>query len=70
MYTLLQVHVKRHVKGRDSTLSNENGSNSHIFKNLKAPIVRKGKLVVVDLAGSERIDKSGMCSQPIQIMSA
>lgn len=52
--------MKRHVKGKESTLSNENG-NSHMVKNLKAPIVRKGKLVVVDLAGSERIDKSGAC---------
>lgn len=52
--------MKRHVKGRDPTLLNENSNNSHIAKTLKAPIVRKGKLVVVDLAGSERIDKSGM----------
>ncbi|KAM6556992.1 hypothetical protein CsatB_004011 [Cannabis sativa] len=58
-HAILMVNVKRHVKGRDSTLSNENGNNSHISKNLKAPLVRKGKLVVVDLAGSERIDKSG-----------
>ncbi|EXC17833.1 Armadillo repeat-containing kinesin-like protein 3 [Morus notabilis] len=57
-HAILMVHVKRHVKGKESTLSNENG-NSHMVKNLKAPIVRKGKLVVVDLAGSERIDKSG-----------
>ncbi|PON92880.1 Kinesin-like protein [Trema orientale] len=56
-HAILMVNVKRHVKGRDPTLSNENGS--HMVKTLKAPIVRKGKLVVVDLAGSERIDKSG-----------
>ncbi|KAF8379334.1 hypothetical protein HHK36_028768 [Tetracentron sinense] len=53
------VHVKRYVKGRESDLSSENGNTSHLFKTFKAPIVRKGKLVVVDLAGSERIDKSG-----------
>lgn len=57
-HAILMVHVKRHVKGKDPTLSSENG-NSHMVKNLKAPIIRKGKLVVVDLAGSERIDKSG-----------
>ena len=50
--------MKRHVKGKDSTLPNENG-NTHMVKNLKAPVIQKGKLVVVDLAGSERIDKSG-----------
>ncbi|KAK6947667.1 Armadillo [Dillenia turbinata] len=58
-HAILMVYVKKSVKGRDSSLSNENGTNSHIVKNSKPPIVRKGKLVVVDLAGSERIDKSG-----------
>lgn len=57
---MLQVHVKRSVKGRDLTLSSENGNSSHMVKTFKPPVVRKGKLVVVDLAGSERIDKSGM----------
>lgn len=57
---MLQVHVKRSVKGRDPALLNENGNNSHMIKTLKPPLVRKGKLVVVDLAGSERIDKSGV----------
>lgn len=57
----MQVNVKRSVKGRDSTLSNENGNVSHISRTIKLPVVRKAKLVVVDLAGSERIDKSGMC---------
>ncbi|XP_050945802.1 kinesin-like protein KIN-UA isoform X1 [Cucumis melo] len=55
-HAILMVHVKRSLKGRDSTLSSD---NSHLVKTLKPPIVRKGKLVVVDLAGSERIDKSG-----------
>lgn len=52
--------MKRHVKKKDLSTSNENG-NSQAVKNLKAPLIRKGKLVVVDLAGSERIDKSGRC---------
>ncbi|XP_002509638.2 kinesin-like protein KIN-UA isoform X1 [Ricinus communis] len=58
-HAILMVHVKKSVKGRDSALSSENHNNSHMVKNLKPPVVRKGKLVVVDLAGSERIDKSG-----------
>ncbi|KAF9689432.1 hypothetical protein SADUNF_Sadunf01G0091600 [Salix dunnii] len=58
-HAILMVHVKRSVRGRDSVLSSENGDNSPMVKSLKAPIVRKGKLVIVDLAGSERIDKSG-----------
>lgn len=58
---LLQVHVKKSVKEKDSVISNENGSSkSHLSRTMKPPIVRKGKLIVVDLAGSERIDKSGM----------
>lgn len=52
---LLQVHVKRSVKGKDSALPSENGSTSNVLKTLKPPIVRKGKLVVVDLAGSNRM---------------
>ncbi|XP_062114011.1 kinesin-like protein KIN-UA [Humulus lupulus] len=59
-HAILMVNVKRHVKGRDSTLLNENGNISHISKTLKAPLGWKGKLVVVDLAGSELIDKLGM----------
>ncbi|KZV51180.1 armadillo repeat-containing kinesin-like protein 3 [Dorcoceras hygrometricum] len=53
------VHIKRSVKGRNSSLSNENGSINLTGKTLKPPIVRKSKLVIVDLAGSERIAKSG-----------
>lgn len=60
--------MRRHVKGKDPTLSSEN-VNSLVVKNLKAPIVRKGKLVVVDLAGSERIDKSGVCLQLIPLLT-
>ncbi|KDP25576.1 hypothetical protein JCGZ_20732 [Jatropha curcas] len=58
-HAILMVNVKRSIKGRDSTLSSENGNGPHMVKSLKPPVVRKGKLVVVDLAGSERIDKSG-----------
>ncbi|KAK6935274.1 Kinesin motor domain [Dillenia turbinata] len=58
-HAILMVYAKKPVKGRDSSLSSENGVNSHMIKSSKPPIVRKGKLVIVDLAGSERIDKSG-----------
>ncbi|KAK2372221.1 armadillo repeat kinesin [Trifolium repens] len=58
-HAILMVHVKKSVKGRDASHSSENGNHPHMVKSLKAPIVRKAKLVVVDLAGSERIDKSG-----------
>lgn len=57
---MLQVNVKRYLKEKDPVLTMENGGNSRSAKTFKAPIIRKGKLVVVDLAGSERIDKSGM----------
>ncbi|PIA49923.1 hypothetical protein AQUCO_01300568v1 [Aquilegia coerulea] len=58
-HAILMVHVKRCVKGSEAALSIENGNGSHMSKNFRPPLVRKGKLVVVDLAGSERIDKSG-----------
>ncbi|XP_048132099.1 kinesin-like protein KIN-UA isoform X2 [Rhodamnia argentea] len=58
-HAILMVNVKRYVKEKDPVQSMENGSNSHLARTFKAPVVRKGKLVVVDLAGSERIDKSG-----------
>ena len=57
---MLQVNVKRSIKGRDSAQASEiDNQTTHMAKSLKTPVVRKGKLVVVDLAGSERIDKSG-----------
>ena len=49
VYFLLKVHVKRSLKGRDSTLGSDIGGHSHLVKTLKAPIVQKGKLVVVDM---------------------
>jgi len=61
-HAILMVNVKRTVYGRqdkDSALSNENGNGVNLLKGIRAPVVRKSKLVVVDLAGSERIDKSG-----------
>lgn len=58
-HAILMVHIKRSVKGKDSALHGDNGNSANMLKSLRAPLVRKGKLVVVDLAGSERIDKSG-----------
>ncbi|XP_075522869.1 kinesin-like protein KIN-UB isoform X2 [Primulina tabacum] len=58
-HAILMVHIKRSVKGKNPSLSSENGSITLTGKTLKPPIVRKSKLVIVDLAGSERIDKSG-----------
>ncbi|KAI3757872.1 hypothetical protein L6452_05415 [Arctium lappa] len=57
---LVQVHVKKYVEERDvASISDENGSKSHMSRTMKPPVVRKGKLIVVDLASSERIDKVG-----------
>ncbi|GAB4834263.1 hypothetical protein Ancab_032529 [Ancistrocladus abbreviatus] len=58
-HAILMVHVKRSVKGRDFSLTGENGNVADMVKTSKPSVVRKSKLVVVDLAGSERIDKSG-----------
>ncbi|KAF9616931.1 hypothetical protein IFM89_033001 [Coptis chinensis] len=52
-HAILMVHVRRSVKGNEAAFSSENGNASHMIKNFRAPLVRKGKLVVVDLAGSE-----------------
>ncbi|KAI4377888.1 hypothetical protein MLD38_015449 [Melastoma candidum] len=58
-HAILMVQVTRSMNERSFPYITENGGNSFLSKNIKPPIVRKGKLVVVDLAGSERIDKSG-----------
>ncbi|KAK6130142.1 hypothetical protein DH2020_036121 [Rehmannia glutinosa] len=58
-HAILMVHIKRSVKGKNSSFSSENGNMTLTGKTLKPPVVRKSKLVIVDLAGSERIDKSG-----------
>lgn len=61
-HAILMVNVKKYVKAkpeRDLIVLNENGSGMHVAQGLRAPTVRKSKLVVVDLAGSERVDKSG-----------
>ncbi|GLJ54552.1 hypothetical protein SUGI_1171610 [Cryptomeria japonica] len=61
-HAILMVNVRRAVRGKPDKESynlNENGNGAHLLKGLRAPIVRRSKLVLVDLAGSERIDKSG-----------
>jgi kinesin family protein 5 len=52
---VLQVQVKKAVKNKDIT---ENG-NGASHKGMRAPTIRRSKLLIVDLAGSERVDKSG-----------
>ena len=55
----MQVNVKKTVK---SSVTNENGNGSpQTTKGLRAPTIRRSKLLIVDLAGSERVDKSGIC---------
>jgi len=54
---LLQVQVKKAVKNKDLSIENGNGA-SH--KGMRAPTIRRSKLLIVDLAGSERVDKSGL----------
>lgn len=45
---------------RDSLGSTDNGNGSpQLAKGLRAPTIRRSKLLIVDLAGSERVDKSG-----------
>jgi len=56
-----QVQVKKTVKSKPGDVStNENGiSSPQTTKGLRAPTIRRSKLLIVDLAGSERVDKSG-----------
>lgn len=61
---IVQVQVKKTVKSktgeRELIVLNENGSNgAQLAKGLRAPTIRRSKLLIVDLAGSERVDKSG-----------
>ncbi|KAG0561306.1 hypothetical protein KC19_9G053700 [Ceratodon purpureus] len=60
-HALLLVNVKKTVKSRPGDLvTNENGNGSpQTTKGLRAPTIRRSKLLIVDLAGSERVDKSG-----------
>lgn len=58
---VVQVQVKKTVKtkpGDASAIENGNGS-PQTSKGLRAPTIRRSKLLIVDLAGSERVDKSG-----------
>ncbi|XP_024361980.1 kinesin-like protein KIN-UB isoform X2 [Physcomitrium patens] len=60
-HALLVVQVKKGYKGRSGdTATNENDNGSpQTGTGLRAPIIRRSKLLIVDLAGSERVDKSG-----------
>lgn len=55
--------MKKTVKTRPGdVVTNENGNGSpQTTKGLRAPTIRRSKLLIVDLAGSERVDKSGTC---------
>jgi kinesin family protein 5 len=55
---VLQVQVKKAVKNKDIVVPTENG-NGASHKGMRAPTIRRSKLLIVDLAGSERVDKSG-----------
>lgn len=45
---------------RELIVLNENGNGSpQLAKGIRAPTIRRSKLLIVDLAGSERVDKSG-----------
>ena len=53
----MQVQVKKAVRNKDLVVPNENGNGA---KGMRAPTIRRSKLLIVDLAGSERVDKSGL----------
>jgi kinesin family protein 5 len=58
------VQVKKTVRtkpgDRELIVLNENGNgSSQLVKGIRAPTIRRSKLLIVDLAGSERVDKSG-----------
>jgi hypothetical protein len=59
------VQVKKTVRAkpgdRELIVLNENGNgSSQLVKGIRAPTIRRSKLLIVDLAGSERVDKSGL----------
>lgn len=62
----MQVQIKKTVRnkgGKDSLAPSEDGNGSpRVVKGLRAPTIRRSKLLIVDLAGSERVDKSGKFS--------
>lgn len=52
--------MKKAVRNKEVVVPPENGNGgSHSVKGMRAPTIRKSKLLIVDLAGSERVDKSG-----------
>ncbi len=59
------MQVKKTVRAkpgdRELLVLNENGNgSSQLVKVIRAPTIRRSKLLIVDLAGSERVDKSGL----------
>ncbi|XP_024379319.1 kinesin-like protein KIN-UB [Physcomitrium patens] len=59
-HAILLVQVKKAVRNKEVVVPPENGNGgSHSVKGMRAPTIRKSKLLIVDLAGSERVDKSG-----------
>ncbi|CAM6019541.1 unnamed protein product [Sphagnum balticum] len=62
-HAILLVQVKKTVRtkagDRELIVLNENGTGSQLAKGIRAPTIRRSKLLIVDLAGSERVDKSG-----------
>ncbi|KAH8938760.1 hypothetical protein BDL97_16G101500 [Sphagnum fallax] len=63
-HAILLVQVKKTVRAkpgdRELIVLNENGNgSSQLVKGIRAPTIRRSKLLIVDLAGSERVDKSG-----------
>ncbi|CAK9218447.1 unnamed protein product [Sphagnum troendelagicum] len=64
-HAILLVQVKKTVRAkpgdRELIVLNENGNgSSQLVKGIRAPTIRRSKLLIVDLAGSERVDKSGL----------
>ncbi|KAL2629949.1 hypothetical protein R1flu_014635 [Riccia fluitans] len=58
-HAILLVNVRKVVKPKIGDRESENGGSPQVGKNIRAPTIRKSKLLIVDLAGSERVDKSG-----------
>ncbi len=52
--------VRAKAGDRELIVLNENGTGSQLAKGIRAPTIRRSKLLIVDLAGSERVDKSGL----------
>jgi hypothetical protein len=51
--------VRAKAGDRELIVLNENVTGSQLTKGIRAPTIRRSKLLIVDLAGSERVDKSG-----------